>query len=184
MVMNLKFFTPALLASLLLVLPQCKKDAVERGDLYSPPTTNKVTCRINGQKWEANKIRTGFSIRTFDNREYYRLYAIKETEQGYESIEIYLNKPYSLKERKFNQATESWYHTAYPKDYGYFHRYTGWGNSETYITNAVDTGYCTITYMDSVGLRIKGVFAFTAKDDYTGKIIRITDGYFEGVQGK
>jgi hypothetical protein len=33
-----------------------------------------------------------------------------------------------------------------------------------------------------VNLRIKGVFAFKARDEYTGKTITITDGYFEGVQ--
>lgn len=183
--MNTKFFISALLAGMLLALPQCKKDTDERVDLYSAPTTNKVTCMINGQRWEATETNPGFSLAPPD-KYYYRLYAVKETDQGYESIEIYLNKPYSLKERKFNQTTESWYHTAWPKDYGYFHRYTGWGISgiEDYITNAVDTGYCTITYMDSVRLRIKGVFAFTAKDDYTGRTIRVTDGYFEGVQGR
>jgi hypothetical protein len=99
-----------------------------------------------------------------------------------ETIEIYLNTPYSLLKMHFNQNTLRWYYTAEPKYYGFFHHSDGFDNNEDYITNAVDTGYCTITYMDSVNLRIKGVFAFKARDEYTGKTITITDGYFEGVQ--
>lgn len=180
--MNKALLLPAFAGCLLLFAFSCKKE-IEKPDLYSAPTTNKVTCKIDGQSWQATEISPGFSLSPPDTY-YYYLTAKKEKEQGYESIEIYLNKPYSQKERRFNQNTESWYHTAYPKDYGYFHRYNGWGISgiETYITNAVDTGYCTITYMDSVGKRIKGVFAFNARDEYTGKTVKVTDGYFEGVQ--
>lgn len=56
------------------------------------------------------------------------------------------------------------------------------GKNETYITNAIDTGYCKITYMDSINLRIKGIFAFRAKDPRTNKTIIVTDGYFERTQ--
>jgi hypothetical protein len=163
---------------LLLFSFSCKKEK-ESVDLYSVPKTNKVTCKINGKNWQANEISPGFSLAPPD-KYYFRLYALKENAR--EFIEIYFNKPYSQLERKFNQNTLSWYHTSLPKDYALFHRYDGFGNSEDYITNAVDTGYCTITYMDSINKNIKGIFAFKARDEYTGKTITITDGYFEGVQ--
>jgi hypothetical protein len=171
------FFT--MLAAVSVLSSGCKKEK-ENVDLYSVPKTNKVTCKINGKNWQANEILPGFSERVFNNTYYYHLWA--HNNKFLETIEIYLNTPYSLLQRNFNQNTLSWYYTAEPKDYGFFHRSDGFGTSEDYITNAVDTGYCTITYLDSVNLRIKGVFAFKARDEYTGKTITITDGYFEGLQ--
>jgi hypothetical protein len=174
----MKWF-PIVVFSTLLISSGCKKEK-EKIDLYSMPSINKVTCKINGKNWQATEIITGFSIRTFDNYQYYHLNAYNKN--TLESIEIYLNTPYSVLQRHFNQNTLSYYYTAYPKDYGFFDRYLGLGNSETYITNEIDTGYCTITYMDSVNLRIKGIFAFKARDEYTNQTITITDGYFERVQ--
>ncbi|MBL7738783.1 MAG: hypothetical protein JNK14_06150 [Chitinophagaceae bacterium] len=159
-----------------LFFPFCKKD---KYDLYSPPEGNKLTCRINGMKWSATEIDAGFSLDPPDTY-YFRLWATNNNKN--ETVEIYFNKPYSQQKRVFNQNTESWYYTLYPKDYGYFHRNGEFGNSETYMTNSIDTGYCNITYMDSVKLWIKGVFAFKARDPVTNKTITITDGYFERVQ--
>lgn len=158
----------------------CKKEREQKVDLYSVPRTNKVTCKINGRNWQANEILPGFSLRVSNNSQYYQLWAHNNNTR--ETIEIYLNTPYSVLQRHFNQNTLSWYYTADPKDYGYFHRSDGFGNSENYITNGIDTGYCTITYMDSVNKDIKGIFAFKARDEYTGKTVTVTDGYFEGVQ--
>jgi hypothetical protein len=176
---NMKKTTLLFLAVCLLLFSfSCKKEK-EKIDLYSTPTTNKLTCKINGKFWQATEVSAGFSLLPPD-KYYFRLWALKENSS--EFIEIYFNKPYSVLERKFDQNTLSWYYTSSPRDYGYFHRYNGFGNSEDYITNSTDTGYCTITYMDSVNLRIKGIFAFKARDTYTGKTIIVSDGYFEGVQ--
>jgi hypothetical protein len=158
---------------LLLFSFSCKKER-EKIDLYSPPTINKLTCKINGKYWLATKIQGGLSI----SDGYFRLFATRDRE----AIEIFFIAPYSQLQRKFNQNTLSWYRTLYPKDYGFFEWSDAYGHTENYMTNSIDTGYCTITYMDSISRDVKGIFAFKARDEYTNKTVTVANGYFECVQ--
>jgi len=51
--------------------------------------------------------------------------------------------------------------------------------SNPYRTNTIHTGIVNITRCDTVNHIYSGTFSFTAVDDSTGKMVKITDGRFD-----
>jgi hypothetical protein len=98
---------------------------------------------------------------------------------GRQKIEFYINPPYNKPYYIFNETTQTYPNTIYPKDYIYF--FVGYPDLtplENYVTNTIDTGRVDIVLLDSLSNYIKGKFFFTGKDSRTGKKITVTDGYF------
>jgi hypothetical protein len=136
---------------------------------------NRVFLKLDGQSWETGDVQGGI-YRTSDdsNSKYIFIHAYR----GSESVYLYLNRPFSTGTKLLNENTIMYPYTANPKDHGFFHRYVSGSINDFWTTNSIDTGHCTITFIDTTTNRIKGIFSFRCRSDKTGEVITISEGYF------
>jgi hypothetical protein len=138
---------------------------------------NYISFKLNGQLWESGDLRGGVFYLDVNDFRYLYLYCNK----NYETFHLYLNRPFVTSTKLLNEWTMEHYYVMYPKNYGAFNRYNSGVSNDTWMTNAEDTGHCTITYIDTVKQIIKGTFSFKAQNQRTGEVITISDGYFQKV---
>jgi hypothetical protein len=154
-------------------LAGCKKN--KQASIQSENSVNKFSFKIDGQLWESSDVQGGIWQNGINDVRYIYLFSNK----GSEGIYIFLNRPFVTGTKLLNETTEDRLYTAYPKNYGSFTRYVSGSPRRFWMTNDIDTGHCTITYIDSIRNLMKGDFAFHARDQQTGEVITISNGHFE-----
>ena len=146
----------------------------------SDPSTlsNQLTCKIDGIEWKSTQaLYSGF----FDysptfNRRYLYLHYVG----GRQEINIFINPPYNKTSFNADKNTGLYSTTIYPENYLSLEKYNdNMTPEEICITGKGNAGKIDITLIDSVKHIVKGKFSFKGKDERTGKMVSVTDGYFE-----
>lgn len=95
-------------------------------------------------------------------------------------MNIFINPPYNRTTYILDKNTLNYPVTTKPENYVSFEQYNADLTPEKIcITGSADTGRIEFTVLDSVKHIVKGKFSFTGKDQRTGKIVVVTDGYFD-----
>jgi hypothetical protein len=155
------------------VFTGCKKS--KKDNTQPENSGNLISFKINGRLWQSSDLQGGIWQNGVNDYRYIHLFSYN----GSEGIWLYINRPFVTGTKPLNENTLDHVDTADPKNYGAFNRYVSGSVNDTWMTNAVDTGHCTITYIDSIRNFMKGDFSFQARNQRTGEVITISNGHFE-----
>ncbi|PWJ57873.1 hypothetical protein CLV98_10553 [Dyadobacter jejuensis] len=155
----------------------------DKGPHLTPITQegkNTFSCKVNGKVWvptgkieffaTLKPINGGFFINSITEKKaiWIRTYTSNE-----ERMDIYL-KDINLQKHLLFKNTTPVEVSLNPENYCLYQ------NSEMikYITSSLNTGYVSLTQVDTLSGIIAGTFEFTAADT-KGNLVRITDGRFD-----
>jgi hypothetical protein len=173
----LNFFFGSLLILLGVLSIKCNKDKVQ--PITDPSTLgNQLVCKINGNQWKSTEVLySGFyDYNPAFNRRYLYLHYVG----GGQDMNIFINPPYNRTTYILDKNTLNYPATTQPENYVSFEQYNADLTPEKIcITGSSDTGRIEFTVLDSMKHIVKGKFSFNGKDQRTGKIVVVTDGYFD-----
>lgn len=166
------FFIQLLSFSILLLLSfSCKKDKLPKA---TQEGKNTFGCKVDGEIYIAqiqgisfsgakpvtvNNFQTnGFILSTIDSR----------TGESY-SKRVLIQLPYLQTTGKYQLGSSS--------SYGQYE--FNYSPGPNYQTDATHTGTVTITRCDLTNQIYSGTFSFTAIDNNTGQVVKVTDGRFD-----
>lgn len=139
---------------------------------------NQLVCKVNGNEWKSTEVLySGFyDYSPAFNRRYLFLHYVG----GGQDINIFINPPYNKGTYILNKNTLNYPATSYPENYVSFEQYHPDMTPENIcMTGSISTGKIEFTVLDSTQQVVKGKLSFTGRDKQTGKVVSITEGYFD-----
>lgn len=165
-----------LLIALSLLTANCNKAKIQSADAST--ISNQLVCKIDGVEWKSTQaLYSGFFDYgpTFSRRYLYLHYV-----SGRQEINIFINPPYNQASFMADKNTIPYPATTYPANYLSLEKYNDDMTPENIcITGKGSSGRIDFTVIDSTKHIVKGKFSFKGKDERTGKMVSVTDGYFD-----
>ena len=160
----------------------CRKDSLlPEANIGS--SSNVFACKVNGKEWVASAYNgnhntlVGGGTTLADSSHPSRRYIAILGFRPYESIGLYLADFRGKGLYTFNTTLNCGYPACYDLPANVVDATIN--STETdYRTSTQYTGICTVTDYDSISFKMRGTFAFKAKDTKTDQVIEVTDGRF------
>lgn len=166
----------------ILICSSCIKDILGKDVDEVPPEAyksldNQSVCMINGSsKWTGTRTRYNSAINfSLDNKQFLRL----AYSDGWNSLVLLINPPFIIGKYFFDKDPHiSCYDYSSENNYASI-TLRNENDYETFRTDASNTGWIELKYVDTVNQAFKGTYMFTGKSTSRNFQVKLLNGHFD-----